>query len=167
MFATCSFGIALHMIISARGVHLHDEQRASQQANLRPRLALVYLIHWSLDTAHLFLAGSAEDAVAIGSAMLRSTPTLALLFGLVTAMVGATRGCRARTTMLRLATAQGVLGLRAYLTWCELCSAWGQAAADKYAFAAGSAQVMLPLVTMLLAHMCCAQRSPRDGITKS
>ena len=144
VFATCSFAVGMHMTLDARG------RDCEKRANLRPRLALVYLCHWSLDAAHLWMVGEAADAVRIAKSMLTSVWELALLFGSCTCLVALSVGPRARTAIGRTVAAQAVLALRVYLAWSML--PWARARADEYAFAAIGAQVLLPLATMGAGH---------------
>jgi len=160
IFAACSFAIGLRMVLCARSERTvtSTEPCEHEREQLRPKLALLYLGHWSVDLTHLLIGGrTSEDAAAIGLAMLRSVKELAILFGLATAMLGAESSPATSTTLSRVVAAQGVLALRAYVTWHALSTAppaaWpGHAHADEYAVAAAGGQVLLPLLTMCLGY---------------
>jgi hypothetical protein len=153
VFATCSLAYALQLTLAARGYSLdpYGASKADQQLKLRSRLALTYLLHWSLDAAHLYLLGGADQALLVCKAMLANVAALAVLFGMLTAMVGADQGRDGRKTVARLTAAQGVLGIRALIVWHFVRSEWPREA-DEYKVAAGGAQVVGPLVTMLLSY---------------
>jgi len=163
IMSTCAFAIALHLIIDARrgdsgaaGVGL------DRRVRLFPRLALLYLCHWSVDCGHMLIAGTAHDAAKIATQVLASEMGIAVLFGMVTAALGIDPGTDAAETMAHIVATQGVLGLRAYVVWCQLrtTAGWEGAAAAEFARAAARWEVVFPLITLALARVWARSVSP-------
>lgn len=154
IFATSAIAVGLHFMLSARGDNLSSAS-ASRPTRLRPRLALMYLSYWSLETTHLGLTASVEDAVSVATNRVNNQMALTLAFGLLTAVCCARSPTHehAHRTMGTVTLAQAVLGLRVYLIWRMLRIAWTPAAAAEYVWAAAWGQLLLPLVTMFLTHV--------------
>ena len=153
LMAAVSFTVCLQQIYEAR------KFGGATAKSLRPRLALLYLVHWSLDAAHLWLFGTTDDALRIARAMTAGFWELALLFGMVTALVGACAGQHGRTAMGRVVAAQAVLGVRARITWSLSRSHLSGEEGLEYLRAAAGAQIVFPLLTAVLGHLYALARS--------
>ena len=167
-FATSTLAVAVYMAFDACRVDDTAATSARKRAALRPKLAFLFLCHWSVDLLALWFAGEhmAEHAIKIAQGMLNAPFTLCVLFSAVLAMLGAEGDCTAyhRATIGFVIAAQIVLGLRAYVVWRELLAApsWGEAPATKYAWMSASSQVVSPLAAFFCGHFYSAtRRRPR------
>jgi uncharacterized membrane protein (GlpM family) len=165
MFATVTFAIAIHLCVCAQieSSGARSDARAgvaSQRERLRPRLAFLYALHWTVDLLELVLGGHrASTAVSIATACLRGKYELGLLFGGVLAMLAAERSrTTTRATLGWAMAGQTALAMRAYVVWHELQrstdaqSVWRQGSrADEYAWSALLAQVAWPILAATLA----------------
>lgn len=163
-FATTTLALAVYLVFNACRVEDDAATAGRKRAQLRPRLAFLYLCHWSVDLLALWLAGDSitEHAIKIAKGMAKAPFALCVLYSSLLAMTGAEGNCDAlhRFTIGFIITAQGVLGLRAFVVWRELLTdpEWRGAPATNYAYASAASQVLLPLVAFFCGHLYTASR---------